>query len=145
MLANILLIMNAGVTLFLCGLIWVVQIVHYPLFNLVQPDKYAKFEHEHIRKITWIVLVPMLLEVFTAILLCVYTPIFIPKGLVIFGVLLVVLIWLSTFLLQVPCHHRLKLSFDDSVHRRLVKTNWVRTWLWTARSIIVLYMLFAAM
>ncbi len=53
------------------------------------------------------------------------------------------LIWLSTFLLSVPCHEHLaktdmnETSLIEKI-QRLVKTNWPRTILWTLRSIVLL-------
>jgi hypothetical protein len=53
------------------------------------------------------------------------------------GLLAVVAIWLSTALLQVPCHNRLMLAFDRDAIRLLVLTNWIRTLLWTARGVLL--------
>jgi len=47
-------------------------------------------------------------------------------------------IWVSTFALQGPYHHRLTRAFDPFTHRSLVKTNWIRTAAWTIRGIILL-------
>ena len=55
------------------------------------------------------------------------------------GVGLLVVIWLSTFLLQVPRHRTLESGFDISVHRRLVGTNWIRTFAWSLRGLLVLW------
>ena len=54
------------------------------------------------------------------------------------GLVLVVVIWLSTALFQVPQHRRLESGFDEQAHRRLVNTNWIRIIAWTARSILTL-------
>lgn len=48
------------------------------------------------------------------------------------GLLLVV--WGSTGLLQVPAHDALFVGFSPAVHRRLVNSNWLRTIAWTARA-----------
>jgi len=50
---------------------------------------------------------------------------------------LVVIIWLSTFTLQVPIHRRLQTGKDDARIRRLVSTNWIRTIAWTVKAIII--------
>jgi len=57
------------------------------------------------------------------------------------GIALLLLIWLSTAVLQVPAHHRLGSGFDPATHRRLVLTNWVRTWAWSARGVLALLLL----
>ena len=54
------------------------------------------------------------------------------------GLFLLLVIWLSTALLQVPCHNRLVNGFDPKIHHRLVKTNWIRTVAWSLRAIIAL-------
>jgi hypothetical protein len=41
-------------------------------------------------------------------------------------------------------HERLGHGYADWAHRRLVQTNWIRTVAWTARGVLVLWMLVAA-
>ena len=119
------------------GIIWFVQVVHYPLFNLVSDRQWTEFHRAHSFRITWIVAPLMLLELIAAIYFF-----FLPAGIMSRGekdiaFLLVVLIWASTFGLQVPQHNRLAKVFLPDAHRRLVTTNWVRTIAWSARSVIV--------
>jgi hypothetical protein len=42
------------------------------------------------------------------------------------GAGLLLIIWLSTALLQAPYHQRLSQGFDLNVHQQLVRTNWIR-------------------
>jgi hypothetical protein len=46
---------------------------------------------------------------------------------------------LSTAVLQVPQHEKLAKGFDLEAHGRLVRSNWLRTTVWSARSVAVLY------
>jgi hypothetical protein len=62
-------------------------------------------------------------------------------GVLVLGAILLLPIWLSTALLQVPAHRRLGSGFDDTVAARLVQTNWLRTALWSARSALILVVL----
>jgi hypothetical protein len=55
---------------------------------------------------------------------------------------LVVVIWFSTFLLQVPCHTRLSQGFDAQIHAQLVSTNWIRTLAWSARAVVAMGMIY---
>jgi len=41
-------------------------------------------------------------------------------------------------------HERLGHGYADGAHRRLVQTNWIRTIAWTARGVLVLWMLVVA-
>ena len=36
-----------------------------------------------------------------------------------------------TVVWSVPAHARLGAEFDATIHHRLVRTNWIRTWAWT--------------
>lgn len=44
---------------------------------------------------------------------------------------------LSTVLVQVPLHSRLAAGHDVDAARRLISTNWVRTFAWTARAVLL--------
>ena len=133
-----LLWVQAAATLALIGLIWTIQIVHYPLFALVGEEKFSSYQHEHMKRITWVVGPLMLVEIAAAILIVIAMP---QSYLAWIGIALVGIIWLSTVLLQVPCHTILTHSFDAKAHRTLVNTNWIRTVAWTLRGTIVLVML----
>ena len=122
-------------TLFNTGLIWTIQLVHYPLFLKVGPDHFVDYEHEHTTKISYLVIPSMITELATGIFLAVSNGITSIYGLLF---LLLSLIWLSTFSLQVPLHNALNHSYDPEKIRRLVNTNWIRTLAWTLRSLILL-------
>lgn len=136
-----LLLAQAAATLFMTGVIWIVQAVHYPLFALVGRDGFGEYAREHQRRITPVVAVAMPVEAVTAVLLLFATPAGVETGLLVLGAILLLPIWLSTALLQVPAHRRLSSGFDDTVAARLVQTNWLRTALWSARSALILVVL----
>ncbi len=118
------------------GLIWFVQIVHYPLMSGVGPDGYTDYQIRHQRRTTWVVGPPMLVEALTSVLLIWYPPI--PNtALLLLGVAMLFVIWVSTALLSVPCHTRLEKGFDVKAHRQLVWTNWIRTIFWTLRGALM--------
>jgi len=121
-------------TLTLVGLIWFVQVVHYPLMAAVGDHRFRAYAHEHASRTSWVVTAPMLLEAATAIAMVVEPPAATVRPMVWVGLALLVLVWASTFGLQVPCHRRLASGFDPRVHRRLVRTNWIRTLAWTGRA-----------
>lgn len=123
---------NHAISWGLLVLIWVVQLVHYPSFHFIDKDKFSEFHTHHTRSISLIVLPLMLLELGLAAILVwqqnfqwIYT---VP-------LLLVLLIWGSTFLIQVPDHNRLAAGKDVEIVSRLVQTNWIRTILWTLKAI----------
>ena len=108
---------------FMCGLIWLVQIVHYPSFLFVDQIKFKKFNSFHQSKITYIVLPVMLIELASSVLVS-YFSINILNSI---NLLLLIGVWLSTFLLSVPIHSKLLVGFNEAKIMSLVRTNWLRT------------------
>lgn len=129
-----LLFAHAAATLYMTGVIWFVQIVHYPLFSRVGQPGFSDYEREHVRRTGWVVAGPMLVELAAAVAV-VWV---VGDWLAWTGLALVGIIWCSTGLWQVPAHLRLEAGFDEAVHLRLTRTNWVRTAAWTARSVVAL-------
>ena len=134
---ELILLAQVFSTLSMVGLIWFVQIVHYPLFESVGCERFADYERYHQQRTTMVVAPLMLLEVLTAILLIFWRPEGVADWLTWAGVGLLAAIWLSTFFWQVPLHERLAVAFAPTAHRRLVQSNWLRTAAWTFRGMLV--------
>ena len=129
---------HAAATLYMTGLIWFVQIVHYPLMGAIGKSDFSAYEQRHMSLTTWVVAPPMLVEAAASMLLFWFRPTGMSTWTVWVGIILLAVIWLSTALLQVPCHETLSNGFDPEVHRRLVSTNWIRTVAWSLRGLLVL-------
>jgi hypothetical protein len=138
-----LVVGHAAVTLYLVGLIWTIQVVHYPLFLAVGRAQFAAYERAHCRRIGAIVMVPMLLEAALVGLVWLRAPSAHALAADV-GLAGLAGVWLSTFLLQVPCHRRLERGYDEAAIRRLVATNWLRTAAWTLRGGCALAMVMPA-
>jgi hypothetical protein len=141
----LLLLANAAATFIMVGVIWFVQVVHYPLFARVGTLDFPTYSIRHTRLTGLVVGPPMLLEAATAVALVVWSPPGISVSLVWTGLFLVARILLSTALLQSPRHTTLGGGFDPAAHRFLVTSNWVRTTLWSLRGLVVLCILYQAM
>lgn len=123
------------------GLIWMVQVVHYPLFARVGEGAFAGYEAGHTRRIGRLLIVPAAAEVAIAALL----PFLPPEGVswwlpVAAGALLAV-IWVMTASVHAPLHGRLSAGYDETLVRRLVAANRWRTGLWSARGVLAAVML----
>jgi uncharacterized membrane protein len=139
-MSTLVLLANLAATLFMTGVIWFVQIVHYPLFSAVGTVEFARYELSHTRLVTWVVAPPMLLELGTALLLLAAPPRGVSVPALWAGVALVLVLWASTVLLQIPQHNALVSGFAADAHRRLVIGNWLRTFAWSARSALLLWL-----
>ena len=131
---------NIASTWFMVGLIWFVQIVHYPLFGYVGSKEFETFHEHHKTLITPVVGFVMIVELVTTGILIFQIPVGIPNWTVIVGIILIGVIWISTLFLQIPYHNKLSSKFDKNVIMMLVNTNWIRTICWSLRGIIVLIM-----
>ncbi len=138
---NLIFLAHLGTTLYLVGLIWIVQSLVYPSMGLVGANGYAAYHNLHTSRITPVVAPAMIIELATAIYFA-YAPLEnIDYRYFWGGLALVLIIWASTFFVQVPLHEKLAVSFDADVQNRLVWTNWIRTIAWTLRGILVLWMI----
>jgi hypothetical protein len=128
---------NFVATLFLTGLIWVIQILHYPSFQFVGAENFIKFHEFHSSRITFIVAPLMLLEIVTSAYLLNYAF----NSTSMFNLVTVLLLWGLTFFISVPIHTRLSEGYNLELIQKLVTTNWYRTALWTVRSFFLTFLL----
>jgi len=135
------LIICAAATWFMAGLGWIVQRVHYPLFEAVGSGRFVEYHRLHSARITPIVLPAMSIELITAGWLIFSRPPGTEMALVVVGFLLAVSTWLATGLLAVPRHAELGSGFDAIAHRRLVRSSWLRTIAWSAHGVVVAVLL----
>lgn len=140
-LLHFVLLANAASTLLLVGLIWFVQVVHYPQFARVGRDCFAAYESAHMRLTTRVVAPLMLVEALTSAILAWQPPSADLAVVCWIGIVLVIAIWVSTATLQVPRHHALARAFDVQAHLGLVRSNWIRTAAWSLRGALTIFIL----
>lgn len=133
---KIILIIHIVTTIFMTGLCWFVQIVHYPLFRVIEKDQFPAYEIKNI--ITSFITVPiMIAELVTGlILLYNYQDVF-----HLLNMILLAFIWLSTMIFQVPIHLKLMQEGSPKLITKVIRTNWIRTLSWTARTLLIAYLL----
>ncbi len=138
-------LLHAAFTCAMIGVIWFVQLCHYPLFALVGVEAFPAFEAAYTRSTVFVIVPLMLGELVTALWLA-FGPLPGPlRPLGWWSLALLALIWASTFLVQVPLHHQLSAGFDAAIHERLVRTNWIRTTVWSGRGFLAMGLLWRAL
>lgn len=115
------------------GLIWLIQLVHYPSFKKIDPKKFQEFHSFHSKKITPLVFPLMSIE----LLFSVYFSWLTRDSFWLVQFLLVLLIWGATIFVSVPIHNKLS-EYNESKIDQLVTTNWIRTILWSLKSLLVI-------
>ncbi len=118
----------------LCGVIWLVQLAHYPFFHRTDRDRFREHMSFHKVRVSFIVMPLMLTELGTSLWLSLMADDFILLHRA--GLGIVILIWLVTFFTSVPLHEKLSGGYDEPTVQKLVNTNWIRTLLWTLKSVL---------
>tara|TARA_B100000674_G_scaffold29327_1_gene20636 strand:- start:86 stop:493 length:408 start_codon:yes stop_codon:yes gene_type:complete len=135
-----MLILHLTATSVMVGVIWVIQLVHYPSFHFVELKQYNTFQRFHMSRISYVVIPAMLTELFTLFLIVISMDQI--DTLVLASAILLIFIWLMTAVFFSGVHQKLTLGYDQTVVDKLVKLNWGRTLLWTLRLLLVsIYML----
>ena len=136
-----LLLFNFAAAAYLTGLIWTVQVVHYPSFGQVPKDAWAAFHDAHTRRMSYVVMVPMVIELGLALWLAWVGRTDLPGGAGWWSLALVTLVWAATFFISVPFHNRLAQGYDYIAIDGLTRTNWLRTLAWTVRAVLLGWLL----
>lgn len=125
-------------TFALTGMIWFVQTVHYPFFRFVDPAQFNAF-HQEQRRLTLRTLgAAMVIELISGVWVVFGGPFpGFPVWLRWLNLLLLLVVWGLSAFVQTPAQDRLAGGFQEAAHERLVRTNWWRTGLWSARSLLL--------
>ena len=129
---NILWMIHVAASWAMVGLIWTIQVVHYPMFLDVGEAAFRRCHDRHMARIIWLVGPLMLVEAASAagLLYCGERA---PGFLLSVGFLAVA--WACTALVQVPLHQQLEGGYEPGLLQRLVRTNRWRTLAWTLRGV----------
>ncbi len=130
-----MLVIHLVATSIMVGVIWVIQLVHYPSFHFIESKQYTTFQRFHMSRISYVVVPAMLTELFTLIFLIIFMDQI--DTLVTVSGLLLIIIWLMTAVFFSGVHQKLTSGYDKTVVNSLVKLNWGRTLLWTLRLLLI--------
>lgn len=109
-------------------LIWMVQLVIYPSFRYFSSTQLIEWHKVYTKNMAFVVMPLMLGQ------LILYALIFSQQqnSFNTLGLLLVLILWASTFFQFVPLHNAIsKHQFNAKTLESLVKRNWLRTFLWS--------------
>ena len=121
-------------TAIIVGIIWVIQVVHYPSFYFIERDEYVSFQKFHMDKISYIVVPVMLIESISGFIL-IYNEL---NTVLLISMILLFFIWVLTGIFFVPIHQKLTSGYQEELVEKLVKINWFRTTFWTIRLLLVM-------
>ncbi len=132
-------LITLALTLYMVGMIWSMQVLEYPLFAYVGRAEFPAYHARHNRALPLLVILPSLLALLSAVLVIWSLPAGVPLwgALVVVGIDVAVVI--STAVGQAPLHAKLDREGQSAaVVSRLVRSNWIRTVLWTVNALLLL-------
>ena len=128
---NIVINIHFASTAVMVGVIWVIQLLHYPTFHYIEKNNYSQFQKFHMSRISYIVIPAMVIEMLSGIMLVIINDDFI------ISFSLLVCIWIITFVFFTNIHQRLLSKYENTAVEKLVNLNWIRTTFWTVRLVIL--------
>ena len=143
-LLHLVLIAQVAASAGMFGVIWVIQLVQYPLMSLVPSESFRAYEKGHQRRITWVVAPLMAVEGGCVLLVFFWRPGAIPFALALIGGVLEAIAIGVTAFISAPTHGRLASTGDQRLLDHLIATNWIRSIAWTGRGALAIAMLVLA-
>jgi hypothetical protein len=116
------------------GVIWIVQVVHYPLMRFAAGPEFSSFETAHRLRISWVVGPLMAVEGLCVLAFLIAPPAGLSWWLPWAGAAAEAVAIGTTVLVSAPLHVRLNARFDPATLDRLIATNWIRTLAWSCRA-----------
>ena len=122
---------------YMCGVIWLIQLIHYPSFASIHPSQFAEFHQRH-SSIMGLIVGPVMIVELVAGLWLVNNKI---NDFTVLNLGIIALLWFFTFFVSVPLHNQLSAGFNAVAIQKLVATNWPRTILWSIKVVLTSYWL----
>ena len=123
---------------YLVSLVIITQFITYPTFLHINKDKFSEYHRKYVNNISFIVAPVMLIELLTLSLIAYFSSEF----LIIKSLILLLVIWLTTFFIMIPSHNRISKSFNKKEIISLINYNWVRTILWSFKLLLIIFLYF---
>ncbi|MEM7175502.1 MAG: hypothetical protein AAF443_06230 [Chlamydiota bacterium] len=133
---SLITLIQLVLTWVMVGILWFTQLVHYPLYVKIK-EGFVDYERSHVKRAALLIGPIMLAEVITAVWLISLVPEGTLLRLAATNLIILILIWLSTFLFQTVQHQKLSIRFSKRILDGLITSNWVRTLLWTVKGAII--------
>ncbi len=121
---------------YLVSLVFMTQFITYPTFLNIDKDKFSDYHRKYVNNISFIVAPVMFIELLTLILIAYFSKDF----LIIKSLILLLVIWLTTFFIMIPSHNRISKSFNIKEIKSLINYNWIRTILWTFKLLVIIFL-----
>ncbi len=121
---------------YLLSLVIITQFITYPSFLHIDKRKFPEYHKKYVNKISFIVAPFMIIELLSLSFIAYLSGEF----LIIKSLILLLVIWLTTFIVMIPSHNKISSTFDEIEIKRLINFNWVRTILWFSKLSLIIFL-----
>ena len=123
-ISQISLLVDAGLVV----LIWMVQLIIYPSFTYYKSENLIKWHQKYTSRLA-VVVVPLMLTQLALAIVAVFLAF---NFTTIFTVVIVLFLWVFTFLSFAPLHSKISEGHtDQNLLKLLIQRNWIRTFFWS--------------
>jgi hypothetical protein len=144
-LTNWFLLLFAACSLYNCGTIWMTQRVSYPLFRLVGSSEFVVYDWHYFLNIIPVVIIPAFCVMIGSLAFLIIHPHSVPEWALLVNAIFGLAGLAVTLGLEIPRNLRLqKGGKSDVVIQELIRYNWLRTLVFTAHALLMVWLLTVA-
>ena len=121
---------------YLVSLVIITQFITYPSFLDINKSNFSEYHKKYVNKISLIVAPVMIVELLTLSYIAYLSSEFI----IIKSLILLLVIWLTTFIVMIPSHNKISIAYNEKEIQRLINYNWIRTILWSFKLFIIIFL-----
>jgi len=136
------LLINLLSTILIAGILWFVQLVHYPLFNEIPAKNFINYGYYHSRKVSGIIKPLFIVDFTTLILLLILLGSNLSTNLMIVNVTIFIITIVLTQIIFIPIHQKLSKSPNSQTISQLIRLNWIRTLIWSLKVVFMLIIIY---
>ena len=128
---------NVVLNSILVGIILMTQFITYPLFQFIDSD-FKTYHKAYVKRMGYVVAPLMALELMLVIKIITHHY---SNAIIILIGILTLIIWLSTFFIQVPVHNNISKEKPKNKVLFLIKSNYIRTLCWILKLMLSIQIL----
>ena len=128
---------NMVINSVLVGIIIITQFITYPLFKFIDSG-FKKYHTAYTQRMGYVVAPLMIAELLLVIKITIQH---FNNEIIILISILTLIIWLSTFCIQVPVHNSISKKITQNQITFLIKSNYIRTFCWLLKLILSIQIL----
>lgn len=139
---TIFLLLNLISTLLIAGVLWFIQLVHFPLINEMPAKNMVNNGYYHMQKILGIINLLFIIDFITIVFLLLLVNSDLSATLMLINILIFLFTVILTRITFLPIHQNLSKNPNSFLISKLINLNWIRTLVWSLKVLFMLIIFF---